>query len=62
VRGGAALAAAIGRHLADVRIERSGTGPFANVLVSARRPVASAPTLDLPPLPSIGTANGPANG
>jgi 1-acyl-sn-glycerol-3-phosphate acyltransferase len=62
VRGGAALAAAIGRHLADVRIERSGTGPFANVLVSARRPVASAPTLDLPPLPSIGAANGPASG
>lgn len=38
VRGGDALAAAVGRHLVDVRVERSGTGPFANVLVRASRP------------------------
>lgn len=42
VRGGAALAEAVGRHLVDVVVTRAGTGPFANVLVSARRPAANA--------------------
>jgi len=41
VRGGAVLAEALGRHLTDVRVERAGAGPFANVLVSGRRPVAA---------------------
>jgi 1-acyl-sn-glycerol-3-phosphate acyltransferase len=38
VHGADALVAEVGRHLVDVRVERSGSGPFANVLVSARRP------------------------
>ncbi|MDP2305985.1 MAG: 1-acyl-sn-glycerol-3-phosphate acyltransferase [Pseudomonadota bacterium] len=40
VRGGAVLAEVVGRHLSDVRLVRAGTGPFANVLLEARRPVA----------------------
>lgn len=42
VRGGAVLATVIARHLSDVRVVRAGTGPFANVLVEARRPEADA--------------------
>ncbi len=37
VRGSAALAAVVARHLENVQVERAGTGPFANVLVSGRR-------------------------
>lgn len=46
VRGSAALAEVLRRHLVDVRVERAGTGPFANVLLSGRKPALpdSGPT------------------
>lgn len=40
VRGGQALAGAVGVHLGAVRTTRLGTGPFANVLVEGRRSTA----------------------
>lgn len=54
VRGGAALAEVIARHLSDVHVVRAGTGPFANVLVEARRPAADASTNDAVPNERIG--------
>jgi 1-acyl-sn-glycerol-3-phosphate acyltransferase len=56
VRGGAALAEIVGRHLVDVRVERMGNGPFANALVSARRPAAGEAAAEPAAGPPIETA------